>query len=216
MKALIWTLQSRPWCSRKSLDFGSLVSHVSNKAINDSTVWSCFQSSENQIVVFAFWKSLRILQPHGLQKFCTEVCWGFGSRMRQPRLAEGGSLRRILACTNCNMIAKWIRLLNFVVDSLPPSSEFHDKANNVKTTWKNAVAKKNSTESAEANWLPHWLIDYASERALTRATAWLKPNVEELWYLGCHWCHKWMPRTGVVHEVHSGTPWFESEPRAID
>eukprot|EP00913_Durusdinium_trenchii_P009261 g8702.t1 len=32
-----------------------------------------------------------------------------------------------------------------------------------------------------ANWLPHWLIDYASERALTRATAWLKPNVEELW-----------------------------------
>lgn len=54
--------------------------------------------------------------------------------MRQPRLAEGGSLRRILACTNCNMIAKWIRLLNFVVDSLPPSSEFHDKANNVKTT----------------------------------------------------------------------------------
>eukprot|EP00438_Fugacium_kawagutii_P029492 Skav223540 [mRNA] locus=scaffold4327:43204:47174:- [translate_table: standard] len=35
-----------------------------------------------------------------------------------------------------------------------------------------------------ANWLPHWLIDYASERALTRATAWLKPNVEELWHLG--------------------------------
>jgi len=32
-----------------------------------------------------------------------------------------------------------------------------------------------------ASWLPHWLIDYASERALGRATAWLKPNVEELW-----------------------------------
>lgn len=32
-----------------------------------------------------------------------------------------------------------------------------------------------------ASWLPHWLIDYASERALSRATAWLKPNVEELW-----------------------------------
>ena len=31
VKALIWTLQSRPWCSRKSLDFGSL---VSNKAMN--------------------------------------------------------------------------------------------------------------------------------------------------------------------------------------
>lgn len=36
-----------------------------------------------------------------------------------------------------------------------------------------------------ANWLPHWLIDYASERALTRATAWLKPNVEELWSKSC-------------------------------
>lgn len=36
-----------------------------------------------------------------------------------------------------------------------------------------------------ANWLPHWLIDYASERALTRATAWLKPNVEELWSESC-------------------------------
>lgn len=35
-----------------------------------------------------------------------------------------------------------------------------------------------------ASWLPHWLIDYASERALTRATAWLKPNVEQLWLLG--------------------------------
>jgi len=32
-----------------------------------------------------------------------------------------------------------------------------------------------------ASWLPHWLIDYASERALSRATAWLKPNVEQLW-----------------------------------
>lgn len=32
-----------------------------------------------------------------------------------------------------------------------------------------------------ANWLPHWLIDYASKRALTRATSWLKPNVEQLW-----------------------------------
>eukprot|EP00933_Yihiella_yeosuensis_P042016 TRINITY_DN36468_c0_g1_i1.p1 TRINITY_DN36468_c0_g1~~TRINITY_DN36468_c0_g1_i1.p1 ORF type:complete len:310 (+),score=39.85 TRINITY_DN36468_c0_g1_i1:27-932(+) len=32
-----------------------------------------------------------------------------------------------------------------------------------------------------AKWLPHWLIDYASERALSRATAWLKPKVEKLW-----------------------------------
>ncbi|CAJ1441144.1 unnamed protein product [Effrenium voratum] len=32
-----------------------------------------------------------------------------------------------------------------------------------------------------ANWLPHWLIDYASERALNRATSWLTPKVEQLW-----------------------------------
>lgn len=29
--------------------------------------------------------------------------------------------------------------------------------------------------------LPHWLIDYAAERALRRATAWMQPHVEKLW-----------------------------------
>lgn len=30
--------------------------------------------------------------------------------------------------------------------------------------------------------LPHWLIDYAAERALRRATSWLQPHVERLWH----------------------------------
>lgn len=29
--------------------------------------------------------------------------------------------------------------------------------------------------------LPHWLIDYAAERALRRATTWLRPHVETVW-----------------------------------
>jgi len=29
--------------------------------------------------------------------------------------------------------------------------------------------------------LPHWLLDYASERALRRASSWLRPHVERLW-----------------------------------
>ncbi|CAK0795478.1 unnamed protein product, partial [Prorocentrum cordatum] len=29
-----------------------------------------------------------------------------------------------------------------------------------------------------AGWVPCWLVDYASERALRRATAWLKPQAE--------------------------------------
>mmetsp|Transcript_38478 Transcript_38478/g.86768 ORF Transcript_38478/g.86768 Transcript_38478/m.86768 type:complete len:330 (+) Transcript_38478:77-1066(+) len=29
--------------------------------------------------------------------------------------------------------------------------------------------------------LPHWIIDYAAERALRRATSWLKPYTEQLW-----------------------------------
>jgi len=28
--------------------------------------------------------------------------------------------------------------------------------------------------------VPHWIVDYAAERALRRATAWLKPHVEDL------------------------------------
>jgi len=30
--------------------------------------------------------------------------------------------------------------------------------------------------------LPHWIIDYAAARALRRATAWLKPHTESLWW----------------------------------
>mmetsp|Transcript_80807 Transcript_80807/g.208057 ORF Transcript_80807/g.208057 Transcript_80807/m.208057 type:complete len:369 (+) Transcript_80807:132-1238(+) len=29
--------------------------------------------------------------------------------------------------------------------------------------------------------VPHWLVDYAAERALRRATAWMRPHMEELW-----------------------------------
>lgn len=29
--------------------------------------------------------------------------------------------------------------------------------------------------------LPHWLVDYAAERALNRATDWLRPQAERLW-----------------------------------
>lgn len=31
-----------------------------------------------------------------------------------------------------------------------------------------------------ANWVPQWLVDYGAQRALRRATSWLKPHVEKL------------------------------------
>lgn len=33
-----------------------------------------------------------------------------------------------------------------------------------------------------SRFLPHWLLAYAAERALRRATAWLRPHVEGLWH----------------------------------
>ena len=98
------------------------------------------------------------------------VCGAFGRKRLQPSLVEGRPVCSTFAqCKRAGDVL-W-RVVDFITTIVHQCRALLCKL----TQW----------PATKANWLPHWLIDYASERALNRATSWLTPKVEQLWRQDC-------------------------------